>query len=217
MGEYPYINTVGRLREFVSKIPDWGVPESVTTKWLPTVGFGSTNHRPIIRILRFIGFIEGNRPTQRWLAYRDNSQSQRVMAECLWSGYSDLFKMYPDAQLRTDDELKNYFKGKTTAGDQVVSSTVNTFKALCSFADFSKVENTSDRASGGKPESSDTLANHNIQGVHNEPNIPLHIDVQIHISADTSNEQIDLIFSSMAKHLYNIRTLEKGIEDENQT
>jgi hypothetical protein len=31
----------------------------------------------------------------------------------------------------------------------------------------------------------------------------LHIDIQVHISADASPEQIDQIFSSMAKHLYN--------------
>ena len=31
----------------------------------------------------------------------------------------------------------------------------------------------------------------------------LHIDIQIHISADTKPEQIELIFKSMAEHLYN--------------
>jgi hypothetical protein len=30
----------------------------------------------------------------------------------------------------------------------------------------------------------------------------LHIDIQIHISADASGEQIDQIFASMSKHLY---------------
>jgi len=206
MAEYPYINTIGKLREFVSKIPDWGVPESVTTKWLPTVGFGSINHRPIIRIMRFIGFIEGNKPTNRWIAYRDNSKSQLVMAEALLSSYSDLFTNYPDAQLRTNSELKMFFAERISAGEQVRSSTVNTFKALCSFADFSKIENSQEDIT------TDSITKHGeasekpkLKGVQNGPNIPLHIDVQIHISADTSNEQIDAIFSSMAKHLYSFR------------
>ena len=30
----------------------------------------------------------------------------------------------------------------------------------------------------------------------------IHLDIQIHIAADTSPDQIDLIFASMAKHLY---------------
>lgn len=33
----------------------------------------------------------------------------------------------------------------------------------------------------------------------------LHIDLQIHISPDASNEQIDNIFASIAKHLYNAK------------
>jgi hypothetical protein len=35
-------------------------------------------------------------------------------------------------------------------------------------------------------------------------NVPsLHIDIQIHIDSDATPEQIDKIFESMAKHLYN--------------
>jgi hypothetical protein len=44
------------------------------------------------------------------------------------------------------------------------------------------------------------------QGHQNDPPAPkapnLHIDVQIHIAADARDEQIEAIFSSMAKHLY---------------
>lgn len=32
--------------------------------------------------------------------------------------------------------------------------------------------------------------------------IPVHIDLQIHISSDLSLDQIDAVFQSMAKHLY---------------
>lgn len=38
--------------------------------------------------------------------------------------------------------------------------------------------------------------------VSNDGTPSLHIDVQIHISADASAEQIDQVFASMAKHLY---------------
>lgn len=46
----------------------------------------------------------------------------------------------------------------------------------------------------------------NPQGVAMSPNQSspsLHIDIQIHIASDASAEQIDKIFESMAKHLYN--------------
>lgn len=42
-----------------------------------------------------------------------------------------------------------------------------------------------------------------VQGSGNEPDVmPININVQIHISADSSSEQIDSIFKSMKEHLY---------------
>ena len=39
-----------------------------------------------------------------------------------------------------------------------------------------------------------------------KPNIPaININLQIHISSDASSEQIDKIFESMSKHIYNDR------------
>lgn len=45
-----------------------------------------------------------------------------------------------------------------------------------------------------------TVDNENIPSSTNHPD--LHIDLQIHISPDSTPEQIDAIFASMAKHLY---------------
>ena len=205
MAEYPYINTTGKLQEFLEMIAIDSVPESATTKWLPKVGFKSNNHRPIIKIMKFIGFLDGNKPTQRWELYRDSTQAKQVMAEGIAEGYSDLFIAYQDAPDRSNSDLKNFFKGKMPkGGEQVISSTVNTFKTLCSFADFSKVSgsgfditdngNRNSKGSGGalvkQPDNIESAAP------------ALHIDVQVHISADASETQIDKIFESMAKHLY---------------
>lgn len=34
----------------------------------------------------------------------------------------------------------------------------------------------------------------------------VHIDIQVHISPESTSEQIDTIFKSMAKHLYGAKT-----------
>ena len=80
MAEYPYINTTGKLQEFFAKMSEIQVPPAANTKWLPKIGFGSNNHRPILKILRFLGFLDGTKPTERWKAFRDNTQAGRVMA-----------------------------------------------------------------------------------------------------------------------------------------
>ena len=202
MADYPYINTAGKLREFISKINNMGVPDSVSTKWLPTVGFGSTNHRPIIGIMRFIGFLSGNKPTERWISFRDATQGKHVMAKGIREGYSELFLLYNDAHDRTDEELKNFFKGKMTGGGQVIANTVATFKALCSFADFSPTDESDDRKPATNQVSQAALPIPQVASDQFAPVVPLHIDVQVHISSDASGEQIDHIFSSMSKHLF---------------
>ena len=145
MTDYPYIKTPGKLKEFLQKIPAMGVPKSVSTRWLPKVGFKSANHRPIIRIMDFLGFINSNKPTERWRSYLVTKNARRVLAEGIAEGYGELFDAYPDAELRSDAELKVFFQKHIATSDQAVNSTIGTFKALCSLADFKrkKAANTS--------------------------------------------------------------------------
>src|SRR5689334_16845880 len=58
------------------------------------------------------------------------------MASAIQSGYSDLFHTYSDACRRSDQELRDFFSTKTSAGAKVVGLTVTTFKNLCTLADF---------------------------------------------------------------------------------
>ena len=110
MTDYPYIKTTAKLKEFLQKIPSLGSPPSVSTRWLPKVGFKSANHRPIIRIMDFIGFIKSNKPTERWRLYQVKTNSRHVLAEAIAEGYSELYNVYPDAHRRSDSELREFFK-----------------------------------------------------------------------------------------------------------
>ena len=208
MIEYPYIRTIGTLRDFLDEIPAMTVPDSATTDWLPSVGFAATHHRAIIEILKFVGFLNGDEPTERWIAFRDGSQAKHIMAQGIWEGYGDLFAKYEDAHERSAVDLKSFFSGKMpTADDWTIASTALTFMALCAFADFSELRtNGSQRASKGNGVSSGAASTE-------EASLPdlaaPHIDFQVHIAADAPAEQIDQIFASAARHLYGI-TLENA-------
>jgi hypothetical protein len=66
--------------------------------------------------------------------------------------------------------------------------------------------------SAGKPEKKTSTAgrapaaSHTLAVVHNPPVTPqipgININLEIHISADSTPDQIDAIFASMAKHIY---------------
>jgi hypothetical protein len=88
----------------------------------------------------------------------------------------------------------------------VVSQTVSTFKALVDEADFSDQSGFNGAASvlttgplHAAPAAASSIAAH---GSPSAKHPAVHIDIQIHISPESSAEQIDKIFESMSKHLY---------------
>ena len=221
MPDFPYMQTTGRMKDFFSKLPSLTAPDLVTIKWLSSVGFKSKNDRPVIGILEFIGFTASKKPTDRWTAFRDSNQSTRVMAEGIKQGYADLFSTYPAAQDRNEKDLRNFFTANnSTAGEQVIRRTVNTFKALCTLADFSQIKaresfvDQSPKKPKAKAKSrktsvskAKTVSGH-AQTIAAQPiaapspTPALHIDIQVHISSDADAAQIDQIFKSMATHIY---------------
>lgn len=126
-------------------------------------------------------------------------------------GYSELFGIYPQAHNASDNELESFFSTRTSSGRQVISYMVSTFKTLCELADFdstqphvSTVEAHSSSMAVAAPSSVAPLPPTSTSTTQLTPS--LHIDIQIHISADASPDQIDQIFASMAKHLYKVTT-----------
>jgi hypothetical protein len=117
--------------------------------------------------------------------------------------YADLFALYPDANSRSNAELTHVFNTSSTAGEQVISKTVQTFRALVDEADFSNSATPTEAAMASGPLHVPAAAS-----ASRMPTVPedvgpeVHIDIQIHISPESTAEQIEKIFESMAKHLY---------------
>ena len=151
LGKYPYILNTGSLKRFLDNIPKIGTPPKITQPGLPSLGFKSTADRPIVSILRFIGFLnEGNEPTQAYRDFKITNKAGQVMAEALRKTYSDVFEIYSDACDKDDKTLKDFFTPTTDAGEQVVVQTVATFKVLCSYADFKAVPAEGVEEKGGE-------------------------------------------------------------------
>lgn len=198
MAEYKYTTVVGKLEGLLAKIRTTGVPPKANADWLRSLGYTSSNDRTIPPVLKALGFIDNsNVPTQRWRDYR-GADHRRVLGDALRDAYPDLFNLYPDACARSDAELESFFRTHTDGGDQVVKKLVGTFKALCANADV-----------GGEVSLGARLAPQPAPSMNPAPSAlnaalapSLHIDIQIHISPESSAEQVDQIFKSMAKHLY---------------
>ena len=211
MAEFPYAAVPRKLSKLLEKIQTVGMPVKADTTWLKTHGFKSSNDPSALRVLEFIGFIDSTKhPTDRWQNYRHKGKSKSVLGAAIKQGYSALYEDFPEAHQSDDDDLENFFSVRSKAGKQAISRTVKTFQTLCSMADFDTVDHFGDAPYSDEVE---TLSP-NGEKVASEPDRSelaapaLHLDVQVHISADASESQIDKIFESMARHLYG----GKGVE-----
>jgi Family of unknown function (DUF5343) len=208
MVDFQYTTVPGKITTLFEKIRTVGVPQKVTVQWLRSIGFTSSNDTTLLTMTKAVGFADvAGVPTDYWKHYRGGDH-KTVMASAIRENYRELFEVYPDAWLRPDKDLENFFSTRSSAGKQVISKTVSTFKNLAALAEFGAEVETA--AKPGRTPSGQHAKGSGGSGplippppVHQTPVGPaLHIDIQIHISSDANAQQIDQIFASMAKHLY---------------
>ena len=128
---------------------------------------------------------------------------------------SDLVEAFPDAGPSDKDAIKSWFMKVGKVGEAAARMYADTY-ILLSQADLTKSEEKPVAKSSPakatpaaklvnlpKKSTQDSLEKTQAPpATENARRLPaIHIDVQVHISPDTSADQIDRIFESMAKHL----------------
>lgn len=224
---YPYIsaNVWNELRLRFQK----SLPAKVTPSYLQTaLGFGSEKSaKNLIPQLRAVGLIDAEGvPTDLAKAFRMDADYPEAAKTVVASLYPDeLRDLFPGP---TEDatEVTNWFMRDTGGGQASAGIQARFYLALISgelpSAERSKPNTNGDappkpratraKATSSKPSAPTAPPSTNSsdkehadrgapsRGRQGGPN--LHIDVQVHISADASSDQIDAVFASMAKHLY---------------
>ena len=205
MTKFAYADVSSSLPSLFKTIREVGVPKTADKTWFDSIGRNKSSDYSMVRVLTFLGFVDKSKsPTDTWKEYKRASEPGTVMADIVTQAYALLFEQYPNADVRDDTELQNFFRSYTDSGKQPVARMAKTFKELCSLADFNvRSDNGADSGENGKLASASAGKPLVAQPQNIESPTPaLHIDFQVHIAADAPPEQIDKIFESMAKHLY---------------
>lgn len=206
-------------------------PAEVTPTYIAgALNIGTASAANLVPPLKQLGLIdESGKPTDLAFEWRDDATYAAACEKILEATYPqeirDLFHT-PDAKFK---DVSNWFARDTRQGESVVTAYTSLYLLLLE-ADPTKKDNGSAKkaatpkapkaakavAAAPKPAkaaaSTPTVEEHGNQGGGNpghggdgghrrgfSPN--LHVDIQIHISPDSTPEQIDRIFESMAKHL----------------
>lgn len=193
MSEIPYTPLAGKIKEYFVKFQEAGVPPKVNRAWLNSLGFSSGNDYYIIRVLKFIKFIDAsNVPTDLWKRYKNPREAGSVLAQGIREGYKSLFGVYEDAHRKDREAIYAFFSSKTGKSKVTVDLMVNTFANLCQLADFEAVPTKPEL-----PEKAQVRITPKIKSVIPE----IHINIQLHLPATDDPSIYENLFKSLKKHL----------------
>lgn len=207
-----YITKQPAIKPFFDHIQSAGVPNKVTLSYLETVGFKSTNDRPLVTILKALGFLDDSGvPTDRWAAYQDKSRAGAVMAEAIREAYSGLFQIYPDAQRKDNEAVHNYFASQSDLSEGTIGHAVRTFKTLCGLADWDADPKAVAEAAEGTrttplPTSlAKSAGDGKVAVTSNLMSVPaININLQLELPATDDSSVYDALFKSMREHLIDV-------------
>lgn len=201
-----YLITTKNLESIINSVVSAKAPERFTNKFLEDLGFKSSNDRLYIAIFKALGLIdESGVPTQRYYQFIDQTQTGQVLAQGIEEAYEDLFNLNKNAQDLSNEEVKNKLKTITLGQktDNVLSLMANTFKALCTLADWNrkskKILKVDVPEKNVHETSQSSIPHYNESTTDNKMN--LHYNIQIHLPETTNLAVYDAIFQSLKKHL----------------
>ena len=133
-----YVQVYGQLPEVFKRIADGQAPEKFTTQHLKDLGFGSSNFRAVIPLLKALGFLSADgSPTPRYHEYRNSSQSKKIMGEAVRDAYGDLFTIKAKPTAGDRKLIEGKFKSVHNATPNTAKLMASTFYALLELADLS--------------------------------------------------------------------------------
>ena len=206
------------LREkFKASIPS--TVSSTYVKSLLSMASDNSANSNIITPMKRLGLIDDdNKPTElanEWRIDEKYSKSCEIMLKTVYP--AELLELFPDKEI-DKNTARTWFMsqgvGQAAANKMIALFTLlknGEIKEKKLVKGQKKNKNAIRMAENKNPSkhnlniamSKDTQINTditNLPSTCNQPN--LHIDLQIHISPDSTPEQIECIFASMAKHLY---------------
>lgn len=191
----------------MAKIIEGTAPEKFTNAHLKKIGFGASNDRTMVPLLKDLGFLSAEGiPTQRYHDYRNSARSKQVLGEALKEAYSEIFHITANPTQSDKPAIAGLFKSTHNVSDQVAGFMANTFLVLLEIADISqKIEEKKETSKQPIPKQSKEPkalpVNTQYQALP-QPVIPnLRYNIEIHLPATKEIEVYNSIFKSLKEHL----------------
>lgn len=122
-----------------------------------------------------------------------------MLAQAIKEYYADLYRMYPDAHIKDNEALRNFFSSQTDVAAATQGFMVSSFKILASLASFDPEDSEASaiaiEADLGKPP--DRMIAKQRAGVGFDVNL----NIQLTLPEGATPETFEAFFQAMRKHL----------------
>lgn len=206
-----YFVSTKNVPDILDRIQRGQVPPRFTYDHLKQLGFPSSNDRPMIPILKALGFLDANgAPQERYRRYKSTTDAKRVMAEGLRDAYSDVFAIDEKAHALDPQEIQGIFARLSEKGESVTEKMAKTFRTLVAAADFSAPSADEDSDDGGRDheEGGHTGGEREEEKEHARARrsegmggLLLRHDVHVHLPVSEDIKVYDAIFRSLRENL----------------
>lgn len=204
--DFPYSLAPARVPDILAAARSAGTPPKFNNEFLKTaLGFSSSNDRAIIKILKTLGFISASgEPTQRYRDFK-GPHSGKAVAEGLREGWSELFLSNQQIYNQPVNNIARRVSSITGANDQISQRTANTFKKLCSLADWDDTSLETTQSDEIAPETNDENPAPTSRFAEQQPAtqglLRLHHDVHIHLPATSDAAVYRAVFQALKAEL----------------
>src|SRR5687767_5249460 len=111
-----YLMSITNAPRILDAIQRAGVPETFNRDFLADLGFTGSQDRPMVKVLKYIGFLDAaGRPQHPYREFMDGTRARKVLARQLRRAFDDLFLSDRQANGKSVEALKGWFKSKTGA------------------------------------------------------------------------------------------------------
>lgn len=133
----PYVIGYGKIRTIFEKITSAKVPDAFTHGYLhDTLGMTSSSDRPLIPLMRALGFIDASgKPSADYASLKNSQRASAVIAQAVKRAYAPLFASNENAHKLSGEELRGLVAQVTGAEEEITKRTAGTFKTLVELSD----------------------------------------------------------------------------------
>lgn len=135
--DVPYMMSVTNLHKILDAIQRAGAPEVFHLDFLKDLGFKGSNDRGAVKVLKYLGLLDSaGRPQASYRDFMDHTKAKSILASRMRVAFDDLFTADRNANTKSVEQLKGWFKTKTGAGDAVAQKMASTFRSLATYANW---------------------------------------------------------------------------------